>query len=175
MNKFTNIAAAIMALCLISCATHKKAATTQSSSTVERTDTTENRADTAAVKAVFVDTTKTEVIGVGGGVIEFVEGGGKVSIDTEGNATFEGVKSVKGGRKGGLTQNKGITQTAEQTEAHREQLNGITAKEDKQAVATTPVKNEGQKWYQTTFMRIGQIVCIAALLWVLFLYLKRKF
>lgn len=31
------------------------------------------------------------------------------------------------------------------------------------------------KWYDTVFLHIGRICCIAAILWAMFLYLKRKF
>lgn len=31
------------------------------------------------------------------------------------------------------------------------------------------------KWYDTGFLHIGRLCCIAAILWALFLYLKRKF
>ncbi len=32
-----------------------------------------------------------------------------------------------------------------------------------------------QKWYETALARLGLGVCIAALMWLLFLYIKRKF
>lgn len=39
-----------------------------------------------------------------------------------------------------------------------------------------PVYIEKQlKWYDTGFIHIGRLCCIAAILWMLFLYLKRKF
>lgn len=174
MNKFSNIAAAIMALCLISCVTNKKAATTHSSSVVEYIDTTKDRADTTDIKATFVDTTKTEVIGVSGGVIEFVEGGGKVSIDTAGNVTIEGVRNIKGRHKENIKHDKGISGKTEATAGHREQLNGVRAGQSKQ-VRQTEEKAPVGKWYDTMFARIGLGVCIAALMWLLFLYLKRKF
>lgn len=38
-----------------------------------------------------------------------------------------------------------------------------------------PVSTKEQaKWYDTAFKRIGQAVCIAGLLWLIFLYIKRR-
>ena len=31
------------------------------------------------------------------------------------------------------------------------------------------------KWYDTGFLHLGRLCCIAAIFWALFLYLKRKF
>lgn len=108
------------------------------------------------------------------GVIEFVEGGGKVSIDKAGNVTFDGVKNVKGQHKGSIAQDKGVTRQVEETAGHREQLNGVKA-DQSQREKRTEEKTPAQKWYDTMFARIGLGVCIAALMWLLFLYLKRKF
>ena len=44
-----------------------------------------------------------------------------------------------------------------------------------QPTKRTEEKATAQKWYETTFARIGQGLCAAALMWLLFLYLKRKF
>lgn len=162
----------MVAVCLFSCKS-KQAIVTDSNSVVSVTDTTKVIADTATYRHTETDTTKTAGQFEDGGKVEFVEGGGKVSIDTAGNVILEGVKNIKHRRKGSVTQDKGITQAEEKNAGHTEQLNGITNDQTHQ-VKTEEKPAPGQKWYETGFMRIGQLCCIALLMWVLFLYLKRK-
>ena len=72
-----------------------------------------------------------------------------------------------------MHRNFGLTRKSEEAAAHREQSNGLKAdqtRHEKRNEEKTPAR----KWYETTFARIGQGVCIAALMWLLFLYLKRK-
>ena len=106
-------------------------------------------------------------------LIEFVEGGGKVNIAPDGNVTLEGVKSIKSQRKGSVAQDKGVSQQVEDTAGHHEQANGIQAEQNDQQKYTEEM-TPAQKWYETALARLGLGVCIAALLWVLFLYLRRK-
>lgn len=158
---------------LLSCRTQKIVANTDLNAAQSYVDTTKTVADTASHKQTNTDTTKNRVAYEGVGVIEFVEGGGKVSIDKAGNVTFDGVKNVKGQHKGSIAQDKGISQKTEETAGHSEQLNGVKA-DQSQREKRTEEKTPARKWYETTFARIGQGVCIAAILWLLFLYLKRK-
>lgn len=174
MKRLTLIAAAGVAACLFSCRTQNAVTTTDRDSNLSYADTTKTVADTAGRKQIDTDTTKTAVNYEGVGLIEFVEGGGKVSIDSAGNVTFEGVKNIKGQRKGNIAQDKGVTRKVEEAAGHREQLNGVAA-DQTQREKRTEKKTPAQKWYETAFARIGLGVCIAALMWLLFLYLKRKF
>lgn len=167
------MAAIGVAACLFSCRTQKTVATTDRDSSLSYADTTKIVADTTIHMQMDTDTTKTAVNYEGVGVIEFVEGGGKVSIDSAGNVTFEGVKNIKGQRKGNIAQGKGVTRKVEDAAGHREQLNGVTA-DQTQREKRTEEKAPAQKWYETTFARIGLGVCIAALMWLLFLYLHWK-
>lgn len=174
MKRLTLIAAVGVAACLFSCRTHKAVTHTDQSSNLSYADTTKTVADTAGHKQTDTDTTKTAAAYEGVEVIEFVEGGGKVSIDTAGNITFEGVKNIKGRHKGTIAQDKGVSRKSEETAGHREQLNGVKA-DQTQREKRTEEKTPAQKWYDTMFARIGLGVCIAALMWLIFLYLKRKF
>lgn len=168
------MAIALMVVILIcSCSTQKSVTNTDRDSSLSYADTTKIVADTTGYKQTDTDTTKTAAAYEGVGIMEFVEGGGKVSIDSAGNVTFEGVRNIKGQHKGTIAQDKGISHKTEGTAGHREQLNGVKAdqtKHEKRTEEKVPVR----KWYETTFARIGQGVCIAAILWLLFLYLKRK-
>lgn len=160
--------------CLYSCKTHKTVTASDLNAAQSYVDTTKTVADTAGRKQTNTDTTTNRVAYEGGGVIEFVEGGGKVSIDKAGNVTFDGVRNVKGQHKGSIAQDKGVSQKTEETAGHSEQLYGVRADQAKQ-VKQAEEKAPAQKWYDTMFARIGLGVCIAALMWLLFLCLKRKF
>lgn len=164
--------AAFAAVCLISCKAHK-AVVTESVENLQRTDTTKTTIDTLTHRQQTTDTTKTAATFEGGGMVEFVEGGGKVTIDSAGNVTLSGVKGIRGHRKADIAQVNGKADNVEQTAGHRDQANGIMEETAKQ-IKQTDTKPEQTKWYNTMFARIGQGVCIAALLWLLFLYIKRK-
>lgn len=174
MKRLLLLAAVGVAGCLYSCKTHKTVTASDLNAAQSYVNTTKTVADTAGRKQTDTDTTKNRVAYEGVGVIEFVEGGGKVSIDKAGNVTFDGVKNVRGQRKGNIEQDKGVTRQVEETAGHREQLNGVKA-DQSQREKRTEEKVPAQKWYKTALMRLGLGVCIAALMWLLFLYLKRKF
>ena len=174
MTRLMFLVAVGVMVCLFSCRTPKSLMNTYQNSTLLYADTTKTVADTTSYKQTDIDTTRTAATYEGVGLIEFVDGGGKVSIDTAGNVTFEGVKNIKGQRKGNIAQGKGVTQKVEEVAGHREQLNGVKA-DQTQHEKRTEEKITAPKWYETASARIGQGVCIAALMWLLFLYLKRKF
>lgn len=168
------IAAGVAVILICSCRTQKAVTTTDRESSLSYADTTKIVADTTGYKQTDTDTTKTVATYEGIGLIEFVDGGGNVSIDSAGNVTFEGIKNIKGRRKGSIAQDKGVAREVKETFGHREQLNGVKANQT-QREKRTEEKAPAQRWYQTAFARLGQGVCIAALMWLLFLYLKRKF
>lgn len=173
MKRLTLIAAVCVVACLFSCRTQKVVTNTDRDSSLSYADTTKTVADTTGRKQTTTDTTKTVAACEDVGIVEFVECGGKVSIDSAGNVTLDGVKNIKSHHKGSIAQNKGVTQKAEETAGHREQLNGLTAdliRHEKR----TEEKALAQKWYEKAFIRIGQGVCISILLWILFIYLRRK-
>lgn len=174
MKRLTLIIAVGAATCILSCRTQKAVTATDQKSTLSYADTTKIVADTTDRTQNDTDTTKTAATYEGVGLIEFVEGGGKVSIDSAGNITFEGVKNIKGQRKGSIAQDKGVAHEVKETTGHREQLNGVKADQTKQEKRTEE-KAPAQKWYETALARLGLGVCISALMWLLFLYLKRKF
>lgn len=158
---------------LFSCANSKKVTQTATDASQSYVDTTKTVADTTTHRRTDIDTTKTVGTAESGEVIQFVEGGGKVSIDPAGNVTIEGVRQINAGHKSTIEQNRGITQKEESTAGHGERLNGVTAEQTKQENRKEE-KQPAKKWHETAFTRIGQGVCIAALMWLFFLYLKRK-
>ena len=127
MKRLLLLAAVGVAGSLYSCKTHKTVTASDLNTAQSYVDTTKTVADTAGRKQTDTDTTKNRVAYEGVRVIEFVEGGGKVSIDKAGNVTFDGVKNVRGQRKGNIEQDKGVTRKVEEAAGHREQLNGVKA------------------------------------------------
>lgn len=174
MKTLLMIAATCVAACLFSCRPQKSVTNINRDNILSYTDTTTTETDTTGLKQTNTDTTKTAVNYEGGGVIEFVEGGGKVCINSAGNVTFEGIKTIKGQHKENISQDKGVTRTVEETVGHREWLNSVKAGQT-QREKRSEEKTSAQKWYETALARLGLGVCIAVLMWLISLYLKRKF
>lgn len=184
---------ALLAIALAGCKTAKKATDIQASSTSEITDTTrvnigthhdfslEVRADSAATSRQ--DSTHTSAERSGCAVIEFVEGGGWVHRDSAGGVTYGGVQRITGTaqerRQGTHTSAEGGQQVnttvnvADADSARLERSNGITENEHadlkQHEQQATP-----QRWYEPPLIALGALCCIAALLWVLFLCIKRR-
>lgn len=173
MKLYLHLIAAFAAISLFSCKA-KKAIVTDTTQSVEYADTTKVIENLIKQTNETTDTTKTAAGYENRGEVEFIEGGGKVTIDSTGNMILEGVKAIRGHGKGAIIQANGITEKKDSIDRHREQANGIQARRN-DATKQTDTKPEQPKWYETMFMRIGLGVCIAALMWLLFLYLKRKF
>ena len=170
----TLLYAAVLIICsLYSCRTHKTVTASDLSSTMSFVDTTKLVGDTNSHKATTIDTTKTAATSEGSGMIEFVEGGGKVNIAPDGNVTLEGVKNIKGQHKGSVAQDKGVSQQVEGTAGHHEQANGIQAEQNDQQKRTEE-KASPKKWYETVLSRLGLGVIIALILWIIFLYIRCK-
>ena len=167
------VAFLLMVLCLFSCKSHKTVTDIDYNSSKAYTDTTRLVRDSLSCKSAAVDTTKTAARFENAGVIEFVECGGTVRIDTAGNVTFEGVKNFRGKQTGNATRHNGISRKDEETAAHHEQINGVDLKQNDH-VKHTEEKEPKPQWYETAFIRLGQGVFIAIILWLLFLYLRRK-
>lgn len=172
MKRYVLMAAAGLAVCLLSCKS-KQAVVTEQNRTVSVTDTTKVNITAATHLRTRIDTTKTAGQFEGGGMVEFVECGGTVSIDTAGNIKMDGVKNIKGNRRGSFAQDKGITQAEEVTAGHTEQLNGVTTDQTNH-VKQTEEKKQGKTWYEEILISVGALCCIALLMWLLFLYLKQK-
>lgn len=167
------IAFALFCLMFAGCRTKK--VVTDESSTVSLIDTTKTAADSLTATHDLTDTTKTTQTEEESEVVEFVDGGGTITIDTAGNITLSGVKSYKGNRITARREERGVTIADEVSQVHNEQANGIKADESKTSHGESETKIEKPVWYQTVLAKISGLCCIAALLWALFLYLKRKF
>lgn len=167
------ITASLMALCLFSCRSHRTAATVEQDSAAIHTDTTKTVADSTDRRAAAIDTTRTAAAIESATCIEFVDGGGTVSIDTAGHVTLGGVKKIAGNISGSLMQSTGISAEAIETATHFDQSAGVGSRNEQHERRESPA-TPARKWYDTAFVRLGQSVLIAAILWLLFLYLRRR-
>jgi len=164
---------ALLCLVLAGCKSHK--AVIDESSTVSTIDTTKIETDSLTATQTHIDTTQTTTHTAQNTKIDFVEGGGTVSIDTAGNITLTGVQSITGNITANVTQQNGVSQTTEVAQTHTDTQSGIANNENHTSHSEKEVKAEKPVWYQTVLAKIGGLCCIAILLWLLFLYLKRKF
>lgn len=197
--KAIRITAAVLLLMLTGCAA-KKTATNESSALTDTTKSesgnitarqTNNSAVSAYTESIYgiTDTTRTTAGIEENAVISFVDNGGFINFDAQGNITITGVKSIWGSLRQRKNEVKGFTragaesltaakETAKNEEiadSYNRQENGIAANEQKQSQREQETKITRPKWYQTVLAKIGSLCCIAALLWAIFLYLKRKF
>lgn len=201
MKSITVLSAILILSAAVGCQT-KKVAISESIG-VSVSDTTKAEADSLTIwhaeqtresenlisEYKETDTTKITKASEESIVIDFVDGGGTVSIDTAGSLIIDGVKSIKAdirlhqAKQGGIMQDRKET-LAERTETtkngvltnvHGKQENGIAGDWQKYTQQETEKEPERRRWYQALLESVGSLCCIAALLWLLFLYLKRKF
>lgn len=159
MKKFITICMCLLALFgLIGCKTTKKAVSESSTTTREETDS-------RTTLTYFSDW----------GYIEFANNGGTLTIDTLGNLRADGVKSYQHGKKAAQKKAENVTQSKDSTNTHKLQANAVQSRDNKQA-SREPQKQgvKALKWYQRTIYHIGFLCCVAAIIYVIFLYLRRK-
>jgi hypothetical protein len=146
-----------------------------STSTREETDTTKLVTDSIRVGTIRTDHRTTLTYFSDWGYIEFANNGGTLTIDTLGNLKAEGVKSYQHGKKAAQKIAENITQSEDSTNTHKLQANGVQNRDNKQA-NREPQKQgvKALKWYQRTIYHIGVLCCIAAIIWAVFLYIKRR-
>lgn len=175
MKKFITICMCLLALFgLIGCKTTKKAVSESSTTTREETDTTKLATDSIHVGTIRTDNRTTLTYFSDWGYIEFADSGGTLTIDG-GLISAKGVKSYHQGKRATQAKAENITQNEDSTAAHKLQANGIQSRDNKQA-KQEPQKQgvKALKWYQRTIYHIGFLCCVAAIIYAIFLYLRRK-
>lgn len=173
MKKFITICMCLLALFgLIGCKTTKKAVS--ESITSERSDTTKLVTDSIHKATTKQENRTTLTIYNDWGYIEFADSGGTLTIDG-GLISAKGVKSYHQGKRATQAKAENITQNEDSTAAHKLQANGIQSRDNKQA-KQEPQKQgvKALKWYQRTIYHIGFLCCVAAIIYAIFLYLRRK-
>jgi len=192
MKKFITICMCLLALFgLIRCKTTKKAVSESSTSTREETDTTKLVTDSIHVGTIKIDYRTTLTYFSDWGYIEFIDSGGTLTIDTLGNLKANGVKSYKHGKKAAKEKAENTTQSKHSTDTHKLQANGVQSKDstganklqangmqsrDNKQANREPQKQgvKTLKWYQRTIYHIGVLCCVAAIIYTIFLYLRKK-
>lgn len=172
MKSINIIIATAIPMCLLSCHA-KKATVSESADSLQYADTTKTEIAQESYRSESTDSIKIISECELNESIEFVDGGGSISIDSVGNIILEGVKNIRSSGKGSLSYTNAGTDKKEVAKGRIRQYNGFNtdrAKSTKQSES----KNSPARWYETLFIRVGQGVCIAALVWALFLYLRKK-
>ena len=182
------IALLLLLTSLPACHTRRTAETVQQGSTtitaidtthrvsdaLEIVDTTLTTDSISARHSIATDTTAASAI------VEFIPGGGWLSVDTAGTVTLRGVATIRHSLSAATRHEHTATATHgiehrghSATAIHNERRAGLstdstfTSQTEKE---TTPAR----RWYETVLIRLGLGVLIAALLYLLFLYLRRK-
>lgn len=175
-------------LCLLGCKSKK--VVIQESSTLQLTDTTKYQTDSLVTTeqrgdSLVTTEQRSDSLGIVATTqessdITFVDGGGTVSIDSAGNLSLQGVKSIKAGklstwreemRAGAAKMALDVNKTIKRTDSvATTQHNGIKRDEATQRKEKTKTRQPG--WYVP--IAIVGTVCLAVLLWLIFMYLKRK-
>jgi len=172
MKKFITICMSLLAfLSLMGCKTKK---VVSEASTTERTDTTQFVTDSVAKSTIKTENRTTLTFYNDWGYIEFADSGGTLTIDS-GLIRANGVKSYHHGKQATQTKAESITQTKDSTDTRKLQKNAIYNKDNKQT-EQQPQKQgvKALKWYQRTIYHIGFLCCVAAIIYAMFLYLRRK-
>lgn len=173
MKKFITICMCLLVLCgLIGCKTQKTAASESIIS--EKTDTTKLVTDSIHKATAKQENRTTVTLYNDWGYIEFADSGGTLTIDG-GLISAKGVKSYHQGKQAKQAKAENITQCKDSTATHKLQENAIFSKDNKQA-KQQPQKQgvKALKWYQRTIYHIGFLCCVAAIIYAIFLYLRRK-
>lgn len=176
MKKFITICMCLLALFgLIGCKTTKKAVSESSTTTREETDTTKLVTDSIHVGTIRTDNRTTLTYFSDFGYIEFANNGGTLTIDTLGNLKADGVKSYQHGKKAAQKKAESITKRKDSTNTNKLQENAVLIRDNKQA-NKDPQKQgvKALKWYQRTIYHIEVLCCLAAIIYAIFLYLRRK-
>lgn len=162
MKKFITICMCLLVLLgLIGCKTQKKVVS--ESITSERTDTTKLVTDSIHKATTKQENRTTLTIYNDWGYIEFADSGGTLTIDG-GLISAKGVKSYHQGKRATQAKAENITQNEDSTAAHK-----LQAKQEPQKQGVKALK-----WYQRTIYHIGFLCCVAAIIYAIFLYLRRK-
>lgn len=175
MKRFITICMCLLVLFgLIGCKS-KQAVTTTTEVRETQTDTS-----TINVDSVLKSTTKQEkrttvTLYNDWGYIEFADSGGTLTIDG-GMIKADGVKSYHQGKQAAQKQDTDTKVQTDSTATHKEQANGITNQSHKKKQTPQPQKQgvAALKWYQRTIYHIGALCCIAAIIWAVFLYIKKR-
>lgn len=141
--------------------------------TLSVTDTTHLLLQDSSTGSTDEKTKITHLDTKSGSVVEFIEGGGTVRIDSAGNVSLEGVAKVRNNNRTSLNQSEEQSIHTDTESSYMEQQHVATvAVEERTKENANP--SSDVRWYERPFTKLGQGVFIALLLYVLFIYLRQK-
>lgn len=173
MKKIIAICICLLFLCGLvgGCKTQKKVV--PESSISERTDTTKVTTDSIHEVTTKQENRTNMVFYNDWGYIEFADSIGTLTINGD-VVSAKGVKSYHQGKQTSLTNAESITQSKDSTTTRKQQENAIYNQSKKQTEQPQKQGVKALKWYQRTIYHIGFLCCLAAIIYAIFLYLRRK-
>lgn len=136
----------------------------------QRRDSLMLAVDSVSVSNSTAAAVESESVGACTVVIEFEQGGGAVAVDSTGRTALHGVKAIRARGQASTKLHATATAASDSTTTAATLTGSHVNQREPRPVATGAVKSGASRVFQL----IGQGVCIAALLWLLFLYLLRR-
>lgn len=173
MRRAIYICVCLLVLCeAVGCKATKKVV--EESIMVEASDTTKIVADSIHTWAHAQEDHTIMTLSDDWGSIEFVSGGGTISI-TDGTISAEGVKSYRQGKHYQSNEVRTNIFEEDSTIIHKAQANGVRSRIVEQSKQESQKQGVASlKWYQRAIFHIGFLCCLAAIIYSIFLYLKKK-
>ena len=173
MRKLIILSACLLAGCTLAGCKAKKMVT--ETETVERTDSNIQRTDSAAKSCVMEEVRTALTVYNRWGYIEFADSGGTLEVDAVGGVKAKGVRRVERGQQTTAQLAGHRTARMDSSAVHNEAVTQTVAKERKETLREPQKQGiAALKWYQRTIYRIGGLCCIAAIIYAIFLYMRRK-
>lgn len=173
MKHLTLIAVLTLSVCLLSCRTAKTTTDTTRDSTLSYIDTTVTRTDTSTVMQAETSTIHTALTAADTALIEFVDGGGSLTIDSTGAVTLKGIRAIRDHRHSVLAVDGIATRSTSATATRHERHNGLAAdstSHDRTHATVTPPP----RWYDSALTRLTLAAALALILYLLYRYLRRR-
>ncbi len=134
-------------------------------------DTTKVSSDSVGGRTVSSETSSKSETWADSSILVFEPGGGTLTVDTAGGIALHGLQSWKVTRRRAKSNTKAKRQAEDSATVSYDRYSGLAFESVRHPVQD---KRTTQAWYENAFMHIGALCCIAALIYVMFLYLKRK-
>ena len=141
----------------------------------ERTDSNIQRADSTAKSSLMDEVRTALTVYNRWGYIDFADSGGTLEMDSTGGVKAKGVRRVVRGQQVTARQARHHTAKMDSSAVHNEATSQAATKERKETLREPQKQGiAALKWYQRAFYRIGGLCCIAAIIYAIFLYMRRK-
>lgn len=160
----------LLASCMV-CGCRSKKVLLNEDVAITSIDTTSTTQDTASAEVSFTEVSKETAVSEIDYDVEFMDSGGIAFVDAQGNVTLYGIKNLKGSGAKTMAVDTNIQATARGTTSHNDINKGETNRIKRNAVVQETAK---ENWQDAIVKKVGQLCCIAALLYAIFLYIKRK-